>query len=268
MLNKLFIINTIFPISLKYNSDKETCELVCIACEDIDEKAIFISTRINLFYIGKFEPGTKINLIGKEYNTIITKKNIHNSFTCNFEDSKRMDEKSSYYTYDGKSLNNDDIMFLAPRPNHVRIMYTLESIKLNGGFPKESSFIFKYNEIMFIKVDEVKLECSTVNKIFYYDEKPYSEILNVFIFRSGPKVYHAKDIITVEGECGKNILRTPGPEFLFTKVYTDDCGTRLMNNNETMFLVFDKEKERTMVFVIDIEDDIRKFSKEYIIKEN
>lgn len=266
-----FVINNIYPSYLKYHTDSNACELVCMVHQDLDDLYAFISTDIHFYRQSKFKDGSMISLIGKDINDVLFNKHTYNSFKCNFDIFDKKDINSNhkyYYTYKGNCLD-EEVKILIPRHNFVRIKYLIESIKIYGGFPKSSSFMFSHDKINFIKIDDVDLEGSRISEVFEENGEPFTEIQNVFILKYGGKEYHLKDLMIVNGSYSDSkCLKRRAPDFLFDKVYIYDFAMKMIDeyNNEVMFIVFDKDKQCTNVFSISDENLMYKLSSEYVIK--
>lgn len=270
MESNKFIINNICPVYLKFYTNSDACELVCMIHQDLGEKYAFTSTHISFNQPSKIKAGKIINLVGKDIDNVLQKRHTENSYKCSFVVREDLGEKSPYYyAYKGDCFDgNRSIRFLIPRYNYIRIKYMIEIIKLNGGFPKSAAFIFNHDKMTFIKVDSLSLEGSRVKAVYQDREGYFSEIESVFILKCGAKEYHIKDIITVQEDINIPVrLHTPAPDFLFDKVYTDDHAVRIGEyGSEIMFLIFDIDNQGTTVFIISNKEDMDKLTKNYIIK--
>lgn len=269
---KKFIANNIYPVLLSIVNPTKAV-LICMLYQELDEQRTYTETVIEFTNISPFKPGSKFNLIGKDLNEIASKKNKSNTVITTFKEFPEI-TPDYYYLTKGMNGNGGYIDILIPRPEFVRIKYTLDSIIINGGFPKSTSYIFKYRKMTFVKVEKAELEGSKVTekKVNKNIDSQVSVIKSAYKLTNGPKTYHVVETIGLSRDIEDKDLRIPVPEYVFSKVYVDiDEVSRLtLEDGELLLVQINKNSPQDTITVYSIQDSSNqeKFSPKYFIKEN
>jgi hypothetical protein len=274
MEHRKFIINKAYPLMLNVISKKQAI-LTCLLYQDLDEKNIFSETVIEFSHFTMLDINARFNLIGKELKDIIKNKSKTNSIITTFVAVPDLEmDTSYYYKCRGSTAISETVDLLIPRAEFVKIKYMLDSIVVNGGYPKTTNEIFKYKRTEFVKIDKIELEGSKVinKKYNRYLDSNVSVIKNAFKMKCGPREYSVVETLGIAKDIDDIDLRIPAPEFVFSKVYKDtDEVTRLtLDDGEIVLVQINSSDTRKHITVYTIEDyrNIDRLSINYLLKEN